>query len=198
VRAPANFVGLLRHVFAINGHTKKIAGGSRRASPRQERVYHRATLSLNRAKIVGADTALRGSHHNGVKQDLTLDHRHEYLDIRDDVSPAGPVAAEIVDTHAAGSMSSVILSSPQGAVIGGRSLDRGTAMSFKRFKKSISITTGGWSGMATPAVAAAAVHSTAPWYWSIGPLALLAVGFVLRRSRRGGGGPPGQGPFGGS
>jgi hypothetical protein len=70
-------------------------------------------------------------------------------------------------------------------------------MSSKRFKKSISITTGGWSGMATPAVAAAAVHSTAPWYWSIGPLALLAVGFVLRRSRRGGGGPPGQGPFGG-
>jgi hypothetical protein len=140
----------------------------------------------------------RGSNHNGVKPDLTLDHRHEYLDITDDVSSDDLVAAKIVDAHAACPMSSVILSSPQGAVIGGRSLDRGTAMSFKRFKKSISTTTGGWSGMAAPAVAAAAVHSTAPWYWAIGPLALLAVGFVLRRSRRGGGGPPGQGPFGGS
>lgn len=95
-------------------------------------------------------------------------------------------------------MSSVIHSSPQGAVIGGRSLDRGTAMSFKGFKKSKSITTDGWSGLAAPAVAAAAVHSTAPWYWALGPLVVIAVGFVLRRSRRGGGGPPGQGPFGGS
>ena len=37
-----------------------------------------------------------------------------------------------------------------------------------------------------------------PWYFAIGPLVVIAVGFVLRRSRRGGGGPPGQGPFGGS
>jgi hypothetical protein len=94
VLAAADFVGLLRHVFAINGHTKKIAGDSCRASPHQERVDHRATFSLNRAKIVGVDTALRGSDDNGVKQDLTLDHRHEYLDIRDDVSAAGPVAVK--------------------------------------------------------------------------------------------------------
>jgi hypothetical protein len=74
-------------------------------------------------KIVDADTALQGSNDNGAEQDLTLDHRHEYLDITDDVSSAGPVAAMIVDTHATCSMSSVILSSPQGVVIGGRSLD---------------------------------------------------------------------------
>jgi hypothetical protein len=140
----------------------------------------------------------RNVHEGGVEQDLTLDHRHEYLDITDHVSPDDPVVAKIVDTRAACSMSSVILSSPQGAVIGGRSLDRGTAMSVKRFKKSISITRGGWSGMAAPAVAAAAVHSTAPWYFALGPLVVIAVGFVLRRSRRGGGGPPGPGPFGGS
>jgi hypothetical protein len=71
-------------------------------------------------------------------------------------------------------------------------------MRLKRFKKSMSMTTGGWPGLAAPAVATAAVHSTAPWYYAIGPVVLIAVGFVLRRSRRGGGGPPGQGPFGGS
>lgn len=82
-------------------------------------------------------------------------------------------------------------------------------MSLKRFKESMSITTGSWSGLsasittgswsglAAPAVAAAAVHYTAPWYFAIGPVAVIAVGFVLRRSRRGGGGPRGQGPFGG-
>jgi len=71
-------------------------------------------------------------------------------------------------------------------------------MDRKGFKKSMSITTGGWSGLAAPAVAAAAVHSTAPWYYVFGPVVVIAVGFVLRRSRRGGGGPRGQGPFGGS
>lgn len=62
----------------------------------------------------------------------------------------------------------------------------------------MSITTNGWSALTAPAVAAAAVHSTAPWYYIFGPVVLIAVGFVLRRSRRGGGGPRGQGPFGGS
>jgi hypothetical protein len=66
------------------------------------------------------------------------------------------------------------------------------------FRKPMSITTDGWSGLAVAAVAATTVHSTAPWYYIFGPVLVIAVGFLLRRSRRGSGGPPGQGPFDGS
>jgi hypothetical protein len=72
-------------------------------------------------------------------------------------------------------------------------------MGLKRFSKSMPARANGWSGLAaTAAVAAGTVHSTAPWYYIFGPVLVIAVGFVLRRSRRGGGGPRGQGPFGGS
>ena len=56
----------------------------------------------------------------------------------------------------------------------------------------MSITTYGLSGLA-----AATVHSTAPWYYIFGPVLVVALGFLFRRSRRGGG-PRGQGPFNGS
>jgi hypothetical protein len=69
-------------------------------------------------------------------------------------------------------------------------------MSLARFGKSIPAPARGWSGLAAPAVAAATVHSTAPWYYIFGPVLVVAVGFALRRSRRGGGRPPGQGPGG--
>jgi hypothetical protein len=71
-------------------------------------------------------------------------------------------------------------------------------MARKGFGKSVRVTTGAWPGLAAPAVAAATAHSTAPWYYIFGPVVVVAFGFVLRRSRRGGGGPRGQGPFGGS
>jgi len=54
----------------------------------------------------------------------------------------------------------------------------------------------GWPGLAAPAVAATTVHSTAPWYYVFGPVLVIAVGFAIRRFRRGGGPPPGQGPGG--
>jgi hypothetical protein len=54
------------------------------------------------------------------------------------------------------------------------------------------ITTSGWSGLA---VAASAVHSTAPWYFILVPVALIVTRLVIRFTRRRGGG---QGPFGGS
>jgi hypothetical protein len=69
-------------------------------------------------------------------------------------------------------------------------------MSRGPFKKSGYMTTGGWSGLAAPAIAGAAVHSTAPWYFAI-PAVVLVVAVSIWR-RRGGGGPPGRGPFGGS
>jgi hypothetical protein len=70
---------------------------------------------------------------------------------------------------------------------------------FKGFRRAMSAPACTWPGLAAPAaVAAGTVHSTAPWYYIFGPVAVAAVGFVLRRSRRGGGGPRGQGPFGGS
>ncbi len=59
---------------------------------------------------------------------------------------------------------------------------------------SATITTGGWAGLATPAVAGAAVHSTAPWYIAV-PIVVLGLGLSFWRRRRGGGG---RGPFGGS
>jgi len=51
-------------------------------------------------------------------------------------------------------------------------------------------------GLAAPAVAATTIHSTAPWYYIFGPVLVVAVGFGLRRFRRGGGGPSGRGPDG--
>jgi hypothetical protein len=69
-------------------------------------------------------------------------------------------------------------------------------MSRGLFKKPSYVTTGGWSGLAAPVIAGAAVHSTAPWYFAI-PAVVLVVAVAIWR-RRGGGGPPGRGPFGGS
>jgi hypothetical protein len=59
------------------------------------------------------------------------------------------------------------------------------------------MTAGAWSGLAAPAVAGAAVHSTAPWYVAV-PVLVVALGLTIWRRRRGGGGPSGRGPFGGS
>jgi hypothetical protein len=57
------------------------------------------------------------------------------------------------------------------------------------------ITAGAWSGLAAPAVAGAAVHSTTPWYIAI-PVLVAALGLKIWRRRRRGGGPPGPGPSG--
>jgi hypothetical protein len=65
-------------------------------------------------------------------------------------------------------------------------------MRFSRLRKSMSMTAHGWPALAAPA-AAATVHSTAPWYYIFGPVLVVAVGFALRRTRRGGGGRPGPG-----
>jgi hypothetical protein len=70
-------------------------------------------------------------------------------------------------------------------------------MSLKKLKEPRHITAGAWSGLAAPAVAGAAVHSTAPWYVAV-PVVVAALGFTIWRRRRGGGGPSGRGPFGGS
>jgi hypothetical protein len=59
------------------------------------------------------------------------------------------------------------------------------------------ITTGAWSGLAAPAAAGAAVHSTAPWYIAV-PVLVAALGLTIWRRRRGGGGPSGTGRSGGS
>ena len=42
------------------------------------------------------------------------------------------------------------------------------------------ITAGAWSGLAAPAVAGAAVHSTTPWYIAI-PVLVAALGLKIRR-----------------
>jgi hypothetical protein len=55
-------------------------------------------------------------------------------------------------------------------------------IAMKSFKKSF--TTNGWSGLA---VAATAVHSTAPWYLILVPVALVVIRLVVRYTRRGGG-----------
>jgi hypothetical protein len=68
-------------------------------------------------------------------------------------------------------------------------------MRHNRLRTSMSVTTAGWAGLAAPA-AAATVHSTAPWYYIFGPVLVIVVGFAVRRTRRGGSGPPGQGPGG--
>ncbi|MGD0557971.1 MAG: hypothetical protein ABSA93_23690 [Streptosporangiaceae bacterium] len=57
------------------------------------------------------------------------------------------------------------------------------------------ITTVAWRGLASPAVAGAAVHYTTPWYIAV-PVLVVALGLSFWRRRRGGGG--GRGPFGGS
>ncbi len=66
-------------------------------------------------------------------------------------------------------------------------------------KKLSRVTTDGWRGLATPAIAGAAVHYTTPWFIAV---PILVVAFGLRawqwRRRRRGGGPSGRGPFGGS
>jgi hypothetical protein len=72
-------------------------------------------------------------------------------------------------------------------------------MCLKKFREPRYLTAGAWSGLATPAVAGAAVlhHSTAPWYVAV-PVVVAALGLTIWRRRRGGGGPPGRGPAGGS
>ena len=70
-------------------------------------------------------------------------------------------------------------------------------MSLKKLKEPRHITAGAWSGLAAPAVAGAAVHSTAPWYVAV-PVLVVALALTIWRRRRGGGRPPGRGPFGGS
>jgi hypothetical protein len=70
-------------------------------------------------------------------------------------------------------------------------------MSLKKSREPGQITAGAWSGLAAPVVAGAAVHSTAPWYFAV-PVVVAALGLTLWRRRRGGGGPFGRGPSGGS
>jgi hypothetical protein len=70
-------------------------------------------------------------------------------------------------------------------------------MSLKKFMGPRQMAAGAWSGLAAPAVAAAAVHSTAPWYIAV-PVVAVVMGLSIWRWRRGGGGPSGRGPFGGS
>jgi hypothetical protein len=72
-------------------------------------------------------------------------------------------------------------------------------MSLKKFREPRQIPAWALSGLAVPAVAGAAVHSTAPWYIAV-PLVVLGLGLSIwrRRRRGGGGGPSGRGPFGGS
>jgi hypothetical protein len=65
-------------------------------------------------------------------------------------------------------------------------------MSLKRFKKSMSIRTEGWLGLAVPAVAAAAVHSTAPWYWTLGPLVVMSSDSRSGARAAGAAGRPGR------
>ena len=59
------------------------------------------------------------------------------------------------------------------------------------------VTAGAWSGLAAPAVAGAPVHYTTPWYFAV-PVLVVALGLTIWRRRRGGGGPSGPGPSGGS
>ena len=59
------------------------------------------------------------------------------------------------------------------------------------------ITAGAWSGLAAPAVAGAPVHYTTPWYFAV-PVLVVALALTIWRRRRGGGGPSGPGPSGGS
>jgi hypothetical protein len=73
-------------------------------------------------------------------------------------------------------------------------------MSLKRSREPRYITADAWSGLAAPAAAGAAVHSTAPWYIAV-PVLAAALGLTIWRRRRGGGGgrgPFGRGPSGGS
>jgi hypothetical protein len=65
-------------------------------------------------------------------------------------------------------------------------------MSLKKFKEPSFIAAGAWSGLAAPAVAGGAVHSTAPWYIAV-PVVVAALGLAIWRRRRGGGGPSGRG-----
>ena len=70
-------------------------------------------------------------------------------------------------------------------------------MSLKKATDPRHITASAWSGLAAPAVAGAAVHSTAPWYVAV-PVVLMVLGLTIWRRRRGGGGPSGRGSPGGS
>jgi hypothetical protein len=71
-------------------------------------------------------------------------------------------------------------------------------MSLKKFEEPRHMTAGAWSGLAAPAVAGAAVHSTAPLYIAV-PVVVAALGLTIWRRRRGGGGPQsGRGSSGGS
>jgi hypothetical protein len=70
-------------------------------------------------------------------------------------------------------------------------------VSLKKAMDPRHVTAGAWSGLAAPAVAGAAVHSTAPWYVAV-PVLVVALALTIWRRRRGGGGPSGPGPSGGS
>ena len=70
-------------------------------------------------------------------------------------------------------------------------------MSLRKSEEPRHITAGAWSGLAAPAVAGAAVHSTAPWFFAV-PVVVAGLALTIWRRRRGGGGPSGRGPSGGS
>jgi hypothetical protein len=70
-------------------------------------------------------------------------------------------------------------------------------VSLKKATDPRHMTAGAWSGLAAPAFAGAAVHSTTPWYFAV-PVLVVALALKIWRRRRGGGGPSGPGPSGGS
>jgi hypothetical protein len=73
-------------------------------------------------------------------------------------------------------------------------------MSRKISREPRQLTAGAWSGLAVPAVAAAATQAhtyTAPWYLAVLAVGAAVVATIMRRRRRRGG-PSGRGPAGGS
>jgi hypothetical protein len=70
-------------------------------------------------------------------------------------------------------------------------------MSLRKAGEPRQFTAGAWSGLAAPAVAGAAVHSTAPWYVAV-PVLVAALGLTIWRRRRAGRRPSGRGPSSGS
>ena len=63
-------------------------------------------------------------------------------------------------------------------------------MSLKKAMDPRHVTAGAWSGLAAPAVAGAAVHSTAPWYFAV-PVLVAALALKIWRRRRDAGPRPG-------
>jgi hypothetical protein len=73
-------------------------------------------------------------------------------------------------------------------------------MSRKISREPRQLTAGAWSGLAVPAVVAAATQAhtyTAPWYLAVLAVGAAVVATIMRRRRRRGG-PSGRGPSGGS